>query len=586
MATIGSLAVNIIARTDKFTAGIARARGQLGGLRGIAARSSAAIGGLGVSSAGAAAALFSLARTHDRLQKSMNASLAIMGDVSTAMRKDMVDAAIKVSRTTRFSASQAAESYFFLASAGMDAEQSLAAMPTVAAFAAAGNFDLATATDLATDAQSALGMTSKNAAANLKNLGRVTDVLIKANTLANASAQQFSEALTNKAGASLRLVNKDVEEGVAVLAAYADQGIKGAEAGTALGIVMRDLQTKSLLNAEAFALNGIAVFDSAGKMNRLADIIGDIENRLNGMSDAQKKATLLSVGFSDKSVAYIQTLVGTSEKIRAYEDALRSAAGATESVASKQMTALEKLTAKLRASWESLSNQMGPVFTMAAESASGWLDALTQKTSGAASGLSRIQSGFATLLDVLHTVRIGFKYVQATVTAVLGHVVSKIGQAIDLIVEQVNKIPGVDISSTSFPATYGQDLQLLAKSQYAEAAKLLRDKTPSERMADLARATERVAKSTATIVEESGKLPKSVGMPAVAAEASKFTTASHRSLTLTEAGSVESYRQQRRIDRQDGGMKKLAAKQLAKQGQMERHLARMAGAPVLMPANI
>ncbi len=61
--------------------------------------------------------------------------------------------------------------------------------------------------------QSALGLTVDNAEENLGNLTRVTDVLVKANTLANATVQQFSEALTNKAGAALRILNKDVEEG-------------------------------------------------------------------------------------------------------------------------------------------------------------------------------------------------------------------------------------------------------------------------------------------------------------------------------------------------------------------------------------
>ena len=82
----------------------------------------------------------------------MQKSVAIMGDVSETMRKDMSDAAREVAKTTTFSAEQAAESYFFLASAGLNAEQSIAALPQVAAFAQAGMFDMALATDLLTDA--------------------------------------------------------------------------------------------------------------------------------------------------------------------------------------------------------------------------------------------------------------------------------------------------------------------------------------------------------------------------------------------------------------------------------------------------
>src|SRR5690606_21262168 len=106
-------------------------------------------------------------------------------------------------------------------------------------FATAGAFDLALATDLATDAQSALGMTSKDVAKDQENLIRVTDVLVKANTLANANVQQFSEAITNDAGAALKAFGKDIEEGAAILAAYADQGTKGQVAGSNLSRVMR-----------------------------------------------------------------------------------------------------------------------------------------------------------------------------------------------------------------------------------------------------------------------------------------------------------------------------------------------------------
>jgi TP901 family phage tail tape measure protein len=107
---------------------------------------------------------------------------------------------------------EAAESFFFLASAGLDAQQSIEALPQVAAFAKAGMFDMATATDLATDAQSALGLTVDDAQQNLVNLTRVTDVFAKANALANTSVEQVANAITTKAGVALRSVNKDLEE--------------------------------------------------------------------------------------------------------------------------------------------------------------------------------------------------------------------------------------------------------------------------------------------------------------------------------------------------------------------------------------
>ena len=273
----------------------------------------------------------------------MTQSTAIMGKLSDTMRDKLEKTARDVAKTTSFSAKESAESYFFLASAGLDAAASIEALPKVASFAQAGMFDMARATDLLTDAQSALGLSIRDdAVANMENMVRVSDVLVKANTLANASVEQFSEALTNRAGASARQLGKDVEETVAVLAAFADQGTKGEKAGEALSIVWRDLQKAALENEKAFRKFNVSVFDSAGEVRNTADIIADLEKSLGGMSDAQKKATLSTLGFQERSISNLLTLIGTSDAIRRYEGELRNAAGVTQEVADKQLKSFKE----------------------------------------------------------------------------------------------------------------------------------------------------------------------------------------------------------------------------------------------------
>lgn len=327
----------------------------------------------------AAAGLVALGRSAETFDQAMTRSLSIMGDVGDAMRKDMAEAAMEVSRTTTSSASQAAEAYYFLASAGMSAEQSISAMPQVAKFAQAGMFDLATATDLATDAQSALGLSVKDPAKNLENMTRVTDVLVQSSILANATTEQFSRALTNQAGAAMRDVGMEIEEGAAILAAFADQGIKGEEAGTKLAIVLRDLQTKAGQNASAFEAAGVSVFDSQGEMRKMADILSDLENKLEGASDKTRKMTLLQLGFSDKSVGALQSLIGLSRKIGDYEKALELAGGQTDKVAGKTMTKFQESLAKMRSSWERLSNFLGGPLMETLASVLDWLDAVVRK---------------------------------------------------------------------------------------------------------------------------------------------------------------------------------------------------------------
>ena len=351
-----AIKIRIVSDFDKK--GITEANKALNGLSDAAAVALAAVGaavvGIGVASV----------REFAKFDAALVKSQAIMGDLTEALEKDMANAARDVAKVTTFSAEQAAESYFFLASAGLDAKSSIMALPQVAQFAQAGMFDMALATDLLTDAQSALGLTIRNdAVKNMENMVKVSDVLVRANTLANASVEQFSVALTTKAGAALRALGKDVEEGVAVLAAFADQGIKGEIAGTQLSIVLRDLTTKAINNKKAFDDMGIAVFDSNGEMNNLGDIIGNLEVALAGMSDETQKATLLQLGFSDKSLASLQALLGTSEAIKTYEKELRSASGFTENVATKQLDSFESQLKLLESAFIDVAIQIGEELT-------------------------------------------------------------------------------------------------------------------------------------------------------------------------------------------------------------------------------
>ncbi len=323
------------------TKGAELANKQMSNLGGTTKKLAGIVKGAGIAFAGGlAVGITKATREFIEFEDALNQSLAIM-NTTVAQQEKMTQAARDVATSTRISATESAESFFFLASAGLDAEQSIAALPQVAKFAQAGMFDMSLATDLATDAQSALGLTVNDANQNLQNLTRVTDVLVKANTLANASVQQFSEALTTKAGAALKVVNKDIEEGVAVLAAFADRGVKGAEAGDKLNQVLRDIPRATAKNSEEFAALGLSMFDTQGNMKNVADIIEELDRVLGPMSDEMKAATLDQLGLNRGVADAVKILSGAGNQIREYEAALRSSGGATQEVADKQIDSLQ-----------------------------------------------------------------------------------------------------------------------------------------------------------------------------------------------------------------------------------------------------
>jgi len=299
----------------------------------------------GVAAAAATAAVAGIAaasvREFAKFDSALNKSISIMGNVSDTLQEDMANTAREVAKSTTFSAEEAAEAYFFLASAGLDAEQQISAMPQVAKFAQAGMFDMALATDLATDAQSALGLASDDAAENLDNLTRVTDVFVKANNLANTSVEQIATAFTSKAGAAIKTVGKDIEEGAAALAVFANQGIKGERAGTLLTNTIFGLTENAEKNADVFKQLGIEVFDSEENVRNFADIADDLGQAFNGMTQQTKLATIDSLGFTKQTREGVLALTGQGEALRSMQTDLRNAGGAAEEVANKQLETME-----------------------------------------------------------------------------------------------------------------------------------------------------------------------------------------------------------------------------------------------------
>jgi TP901 family phage tail tape measure protein len=379
----------------------------------------------------------------------MTQSLAIMGDVSASTRDSMERTARDTAVQYNTAVSDVAQGYYFLASAGYDAATSQKALGQVTAFAKAGMIDMEKATELAADAQNAMGLKSNDAEENLRQLTRITDVLTKANIDANGSVEQFGDALTNKAAASARLANISLESTVAVLEAFAAQGLKGLKAGEAFSIVLRDLQEKARTNKDAFESLGITVFDAQGAFAGFPTIIGQIEKALQGQTVEQANATLATLGFTAEGSNYIKTLIGMSGEITKYEDKLKSAGGATQDIAKKQMQSMVEQLKHIRAeaaelaltgfdkmmealAW--LGEHFGPAITSGGEalrSAAVFVKPLAEGLAKIAGGA--VVAGLLALAAVLNTVT-GFLaehegLVQALATVGLVLLVARLGQA-------------------------------------------------------------------------------------------------------------------------------------------------------------
>ena len=333
--SVGRLVVSVAADLSKLQAGLKRSRTSL-------QKWSVNLGKLGMSLTRRLTAPLALVgvaavKMAADFDKAMVQSTAIMGDLSEEMRGKLEANARAIGKTTTFSAKEAAAAYRFLAMAGLNAEQTLASLRPAANLAAAAQMDLQRATDLVTDAQTAMGLSSKNTTVHLANFTRISDVLVKGSTLANATVEQLAESVLNKAGPAMRSLGMSIEETVALFAGYASQGKKAEEAGTLLTMLVNGLQKSVQDNAAGWEDLGIKVHDGAGEMRKVVDIMGDLERKMQGMSDKERYATKTKIGFNLKTMQSIDVLMGVTDAVKDFETGLWSANGATKEIAEKQL---------------------------------------------------------------------------------------------------------------------------------------------------------------------------------------------------------------------------------------------------------
>lgn len=304
--------------------------------------------GVGVAALGAFAV--SSVKTGAEFDKAMSQVAATMG-VTVDEIGNLRDFAQQMGASTAFSATQASEALNYMALAGYDADKSMQMLPTVLDLAAAGGIDLARASDMITDAQSALGL-------SLEETATMVDQMAAAASSSNTSVEQLGDAFLT-IGATARNLSGGTEELSTVLGVLADNGIKGAEGGTHLRNMILSLQNPTEDAAAALSQLGIEVYDTAtGDMRSMIDIIGDFQTGLDGMDQASKDAIVSGI-FNKTDLAAVNALLGTSSKrFDELAGKIDNSAGAAERMANTQLDNLAGDITLLKSAWEGLQIQV------------------------------------------------------------------------------------------------------------------------------------------------------------------------------------------------------------------------------------
>jgi len=246
----------------------------------------------------------------------------------------------ELGRTTKFSASEAADAMGFLAMAGNNAEQILSTMPATLQLAAAAGVDLGAAADTVTNILAGFKFETEE-------LTRANDVLISAMTGSNTDLEQLGEALKYvgpvAAGFGLTL-----EETTAALGLLGNAGIQASMAGTTLRGMLTRLADPSKEAAGILEDLGIAAFNADGSMKPLVDILGQIEE--SGMSSAEAMSV-----FGQRAGPGVLAMVGQgSQALVDLQSRLENAGGTAERISEVQMQGLNGAMKSLTSAMEGL----------------------------------------------------------------------------------------------------------------------------------------------------------------------------------------------------------------------------------------
>ena len=337
--------------------------------------------------------------------KNMSEMESEVGTVDLAWGKftgNLRDYAQEMGAKTAFSATQAAEALNYMALAGYDTQTSMQMLPNVLNLAAAGNMDLARASDMVTDTQTAFGI-------SIERTSQMVDEMAKASSTGNTSVQQLGDAFLTVGGLAKELNGgyvtlKDgttaavdgVQELEIALTAMANAGIKGSEAGTHMRNMLLKLSSPTADGTKRLEEMGVAVFDTEGKMRSLKDVFSDLNGALSTMTQ-QEKIEAISELFNTRDMASAEAMLAAIEQDwDNIGESILNAEGAAQKMADTQLDNLAGDITLFKSAFEGLqiavSDKLTPSLRGFVQAATVGTSALTQMLTGKQiDGLSQLE---------------------------------------------------------------------------------------------------------------------------------------------------------------------------------------------------
>ena len=339
----------------------------------------AAVTGLGTASVTTAANFES---SMSQVQATMGItkdSMSTLDGQSVNTMDALSNLAKEMGASTAFSATECAEALNYLALAGYSTQEMADTLPTVLNLAAAGGIDLASASDMVTDAMSALGMETAEA-------DTMVDQMAKTASTTNTSVAQLGEGILT-IGATAKSIKGGTAELNTALGILANNGIKGAEGGTHLRNIILSLQNPTDQAAAKMQELGVSVYDSEGNMRSMNDILGDLNTSMEGMT-SEDRANIISTIFNKTDLSSVNALLAnTGSTWDSLQSSIENSAGAAQQMADTQLDNLQGQLTLLKSALEGLAISFGQLLMPALKSIVGavqkvvdWLNSLDEGT--------------------------------------------------------------------------------------------------------------------------------------------------------------------------------------------------------------
>lgn len=360
--------------TSEYDRGLSNAENKTGSLKSTITKL-----GIGTAVAGIGKAAIGVGQDFEAGMSQVAATMGISSDAIKRNEGDfklLSDAAKEAGSTTQFSATQSAEALNYLALAGNDAETSVSLLPTVLNAAAAGGLELGYASDLITDSMSALGLETEDTTT-------FVDQLAKTSQKSNTSLGQLGEAILTVGGTAKKLKGGTVELNTA-LGILADNGIKGAEGGTALRNVILSLSAPTDTAAKELKKLGVNAYDANGNFRSLDDIFIDLYKSTDRLSESAKNQAFTKI-FNKTDLKAVEALIASSGgRFDELSGAIEQSGGAAEETAKTMNSNLKGAITTLNSALEGAGIAIYEKFK----------GPLTEAVNGAATAIQKLIKAF------------------------------------------------------------------------------------------------------------------------------------------------------------------------------------------------